>query len=160
EYHPSPSAENATMEDASTAIGEDFSIQLEHNPATPLIGSRESFSARVRSSSPPSRSSLKKPCESAGVRAISPQKQQLAKTAREYRQMAFQFRRKLEIAWRRCSSLSKLASTRFVDMVDELTISLLTKQTVKSEMVNMKRHKSRRTWTVNDKLSALSIYKR
>ncbi|KAK3925978.1 DNA transposase [Frankliniella fusca] len=122
--------------------------------------SRESVGARVRSSSPPSRMSLKKLCESAGVRAMSPQKQQLAKTAQEYRQMALQFRRKLEIARRRYSSLSKLASTRFVDMMDELTISPLTKQFVKSEMVNMKRHKNRRVGTVNDKLSALSIYKR
>lgn len=70
-------------------------------------------------------------------------------------------RRKLFVGQQKTSSLAKIASRRYVDMVDKLTIiSPLTKQIVQAELVNFKRHKNKRKWTLNDKLSALSIYKR
>lgn len=91
---------------------------------------------------------------------MSPSKVKLLRTAQEYRQMAHSFRRKLVVAQRRCSDLSKLANKRFVDMVDELCISPVTRQIVKAEMRNFNRKPNGREWTLSDKLFSLSIFKR
>ncbi|XP_034232210.1 uncharacterized protein LOC117640087 [Thrips palmi] len=120
--------------------------------------SMECSGARVRS---PKRVSIHQIASMAGVTPLStPYEFKLARKAQEIRQMAHTFRRKLEVCRREKSSLKKLASARFVDMVDELQISPATRQIVKAEMKNFKRKKKGRTWTADDKLFALAIFKR
>lgn len=93
-----------------------------------VVGSRESTGAHNRSTSCPRRVSVQKLAEMAGVpsASLSPRKKQLARTAQQYRHMAHEFRRKMVIARRKCSDLSKLVNQKFIDMVDELAISPIT----------------------------------
>lgn len=126
----------------------------------PFTDSAESTGARVRSSAP-LRMSIQGIAERAGVPGkLSPSEKKLARAAQDYRQMAHRFRRRLTVTQRRNMDLSKLAKRGFVDMVDELSISVTTKNIVKAEMRNFKKKINGRNWTTTDKLFALSIYKR
>lgn len=106
------------------------------------------------------RVSVRELCLRSGVRDPSPDKLKMAKSMMEYRQMALQFKRKLAVARRRCADLSKIASRRFVDMVDDLAISSTARQIVKWELRNFKRKPKGRTWDLPDRLFCLAIYKR
>ena len=121
------------------------------------------FSGGARARSPaPQRMTVQKIAANCGVskQQLSSPLKRVAKSALQYRQMAQKFRRKLQVAQRKNSSLGKLASKKFMDMADELSISPITKQIVKGEMRNFHRKPKGRRWTLKEKLFGLAMYKR
>lgn len=79
---------------------------------------------------------------------------------RPRRSDAARVRRTLELCQRENSSLRKLASNKFVNMVDQLTVSNKLRMLLKAELANFKKKPQGRKWTMENKLFALAIYKR
>ncbi|KAJ1529971.1 hypothetical protein ONE63_006699 [Megalurothrips usitatus] len=113
--------------------------------------------ARVREGGRISLQDIAKSCE---VQCDTPGKKKLVQCAQTFRQKALYFKRKLILARRRGIQLSKLASARFVDMVDELAVSPMAKQILNGELANFKKKPNGRTWLLKDKLFCLAILKR
>ncbi|KAK3933056.1 DNA transposase [Frankliniella fusca] len=128
-------------------------------PATPRR-SLESFGARERDGSPGKRMSVEKVAAMSGVHHLVPESRRIARTALQYRQMAKSYRSKLVIAKRSNKNLRKLAKRKFLDMVEEFTLSSAAKVIVKGELKNLKKKSKGHRWTLQDKLLWLAVYKR
>ncbi|KAK3907125.1 DNA transposase [Frankliniella fusca] len=86
----------------------------------------------------------------------------LARTSLQYKELAARVGRQLKLCKRKNSSLKVLAKHKLVDLVDELVVSSKLKMLLESELRNCKKKKQPcgRTWTMENKLFALAIYKR
>lgn len=82
------------------------------------------------------------------------------KTIQVYRRQAQQIGYRLKLAQRDKRHLQRIASDKFVSSVDHLLISRATRLILQGELRNIKKKPQGRTWTTEEKLLSLSIYKK
>lgn len=109
---------------------------------------------------PHKRISLKQLAGVSNMKKAPPDVIKVAKTAQQYKQMAFNIKKKLLIAQKKEGNFQRIASTGFITRVDEMLVSRGAKIILHGELKNFKRKHRGRRWTVDEKLFALAIFKR
>jgi len=93
-------------------------------------------------------------------KSMSEDTKKMVRTAFEYRQMVLKVKRSLKKVVEQNRNMAALSKRKFIDLVDELTVSSRLRKLLKAELVNFKRKPCGRVWSIDDKLFALALYKR
>lgn len=94
-----------------------------------------------------------------GIKKITPDVKKAMKTAMQYRQEVRKIHTKLKIFKKQKCNMKKL-SYNLIDHVDEMMVSSKLRLLLRAELRNMKCKPRGRSWTLEDKLFALAIFKR